>query len=131
MTGLDTNVLVRYLTRDEPEQYQKAKTFLETHCTREQPGYISLIVLCELVWVLKAAYGADREELGRVIEALLLIRQVEIPDRDALWAALQAFRTSQADFADCLIGRLNRQAGCAETVTIDRRAGALEAFRLL
>ena len=131
MTGLDTNVLVRYLTRDDADQYQRAKVFLETTCTEAKPGYINTIVLSELVWVLKTAYGASKDELVTVLEQILLTRQFDVAHRDAVWAALQAFKQSGADFSDCLIDRLNRDAGCAETITFDQKASKLDGFHIL
>ena len=131
MTGIDTNVLVRYITRDDADQYQRAKSFLEATCTEEKPGYVNTIVLSELVWVLKAAYGATRDELVTVLEQILLTRQFEVAHRDAVWAALQAFKQGTADFSDGLIGRLNRDAGCAETATFDQKAGKLDGFHIL
>ena len=95
------------------------------------PGFLNSIVLCELVWVLKAAYGATREETTAVLEQILRTRQFEVADRDTVRAALEAFKQGQADFADCLIGQLNQQAGCDETATFDKQAGALDTFRLL
>ena len=57
MIGLDTNVLVRYLTQDDPQQSARANNLIETQCTKNEPGWIALIVLCELVWVLRGAYN--------------------------------------------------------------------------
>lgn len=131
MTGIDTNVLARYLTRDDPGQYERSKTFLTSQCTSLDPGFLHPIVLCELVWVLKAAYKYGREEIAMTLEKLLQTRQFEIGDRDAVRAALISYRGSNADFADCLIGRLNRSAGCEETVTFDEIAGRIEGFRLI
>ena len=131
MTGLDTNVLVRYLTRDDAVQYRRAKSFLEATCTEANPGYVNVIVLCELVWVLKAAYGATKGDVVQVLEQVLATRQIEVAHRDAVQAALHVFRTSTADFADCLIGHLNRVAGCTATATFDQRAGRLDAFKLV
>lgn len=131
MTGLDTNVLVRYLTRDDASQYRRAKAFLEATCTPEQPGFINSIVLCELVWVLKAAYGCSKDELESMLEKILLTKQFDVAHRDAVWAALQDYKQSPADFSDCLIARLNREAGCAETATFDQAAGTLKGFRVL
>ncbi|MEX0746798.1 MAG: type II toxin-antitoxin system VapC family toxin [Rhodothermales bacterium] len=129
MTGIDTNVLVRYLTRDEPDQYTRAKTFLTSRCTPEDPGFLHPIVLCELVWVLKAAYKYSREEIAMVLEKLLQTRQIVIGDRDAVRAALASYRRSSADFADCLIGRLSSEAGCKKTVTFDEQAAELDGFQ--
>ncbi|NBC18064.1 MAG: PIN domain-containing protein [Bacteroidetes bacterium] len=128
MIGLDTNVLVRYLTRDDAEQYRRAKTFLESRCTEARPGYVNLVVLSELAWVLKAAYGATREEIARVLEQLLVTKQIKVGHRDAVQAALQAYKTSMADFADCLIGSLNQEARCTGTATFDQWASELDGF---
>jgi predicted nucleic-acid-binding protein len=116
MTGIDTNVLVRYLTRDDPDQYRAAKTFLESSCTQEDPGYVGEIVLCEVV---------------DVIDQLLRTRQLQIGHRDSVREALEAYRRSDADFADCLLGALNEAAGCEETVTFDRKAGELDGWNRL
>lgn len=124
-------MLVRYLTRDDPAQYRAAKRFLESHCTSERPGYVNVIVLCELVWVLKGAYGASKEAIVRTLDQILRTRQLQVQQRDQVRAALEDYKHSEADFADCLIGQLNRHAGCSDTVTFDRVAGALDEWRPL
>ena len=131
MTGIDTNVLVRYLTRDDPNQYRAAKTFLESSCTQEDPGYVGEIVLCEVVWVLTGAYDATQSEVVDVIDQLLRTRQLQIGHRDSVREALEAYRHGDADFADCLLGALNEAAGCRETVTFDRKAGELDGWNRL
>jgi predicted nucleic-acid-binding protein len=131
MTGIDTNVLVRYLTRDDPDQYRAAKTFLESSCTQEDPGYVGEIVLCEVVWVLTGAYEATKDEVVDVIDQLLRTRQLQIGHRDSVREALETYRRSDADFADCLLGALNEAAGCRETVTFDRSAGELDGWNRL
>jgi predicted nucleic-acid-binding protein len=131
VTGLDTNVLVRYLTRDDPDQYRAAKSFLESECTQENPGYVSAIVLCELVWVLTGTYNASKAEVARVIDQLLRTRQLQIEHRDRVRQALQEFESGTADFADCLIGHLHQEVGCTQTVTFDRSAAALDTWREL
>lgn len=131
MTGLDTNVLVRYLTRDHPEQYRAAKAFVESTCTKEVPGFIGPVVLCELVWVLTGAYDATNEEVIRAVDQLLRTRQLVVQDRDVVRRALVDYKGGAANFADSLIGQMNREAGCAETVTFDQRAAALDAWREL
>ena len=131
MIGIDTNVLVRYLTRDDPDQYERARTVLTTQCTPDAPGFLHPIVLCELVWVLKGAYKYKREEIAGTLEKLLQVRQLEVGEREAVRSALTSYRTSAADFADCLIGRLNRDAGCTEIITLDESAARLEGYRLI
>jgi len=131
MTGLDTNVLVRYLTRDDPEPYRTAKAFVESTCTQENPGFIGPVVLCELVWVLTGAYDATKEDVARILDQLLRTRQLVVQDRDVVRRALADYRDGAADFADSLIGRMNREAGCVETVTFDRGAAGMEGYRTL
>jgi len=131
MTGVDTNVLVRYITRDHPEQYRAAKRHLESSCTQEAPGYVNVIVLCELAWVLSTAYGAGQEEVARVIDQLLRTRQLQIQHRDQVRSALAEYRDSKAGFPDCLIGQLNREEGADETVTFDQDAAELGRWREL
>ena len=127
MTGLDTNVLVRYLVRDEPTQAAQATRELE----RDERFLVDGIVLCKLVWVLETGYGFSRREIAATLEKVLATAQFEIDSKDLALVALDDFRRSTADFADCLLGRRNRAAGAAETVTFDRSAGRLDGFRLL
>lgn len=127
MTGLDTNVLLRYLLRDDPAQAARAARELE----RDERFLIGSVVLCELVWVLETGYGFARAEIGATLEKVLATAQFEIEDKDVALAALDDFRRSTADFSDCLLGRRNRDAGAAETVTFDRGLRGLEGFRLL
>ena len=124
-------MLVRYLTRDDPEPYRAAKAFIESTCTQEHPGLIGPVVLCELVWVLTGAYDATKADVVRVIDQLLRTRQLVVPDRDGVRRALADYKNSSADFADCLIGQMNQEAGCTETVTFDRSASEVDAYRLL
>ena len=131
MTGIDTNVLVRYITRDHPEQHAAAKRYLESNCTQETPGYVNVIVLCELAWVLTTAYDASQEELARVIDQLLRTRQLQIQRRDQVRSALAEYRDSKAGFPDCLIGQLNRSDGTGETVTFDQNAAQMDRWREL
>ena len=127
MTGLDTNVLLRYLLRDEPSQAARAARELE----RDERFLIGPIVLCEMVWVLETGYGFSRREIAATLEKVLATAQFEIDGKDVALAALDDFRASTADFADCMIGRRNRAAGAVETVTFDRSLRDLDGFRLL
>ena len=127
MTGVDTNVLVRYIVRDEPTQAARAARELE----RGERFLVGSIVLCELVWVLEAGYGFPRRDIVATLEKVLATAQFEIEGKDMALAALDDFRRSMADFSDCLLGRRNQAAGAAETVTFDRGLKGLEGFRLL
>jgi predicted nucleic-acid-binding protein len=127
VTGLDTNVLLRYLLRDEPAQAARAARELE----RDERFLVGSVVLCQLVWMLESGYGFSRAEVAATLEKILATAQFEIEGKDLALVALDDFRGSTADFSDCLVGRRNRAAGAAETVTFDRGLRGLEGFRLL
>jgi len=131
LIGLDTNVLVRYLVQDDPGQSRRASQLISRECTREAPGFINRIVLCELVWVLETAYGYSKEAIAGVLEKVLRTSQFQIEDVQAAWTAFRLYRKGRADFADCLLGTVNHHQGCDRTVTFDQQAGKLEGFDLL
>jgi predicted nucleic-acid-binding protein len=131
MKGVDTNVLVRYITRDDPTQERAASRFLESARTRSEPVFVNVIVLCELVWVLGRAYEYSRAEVAAVIGRVLATEQIVVEDADLAWLALSDFKASKADFADCLIGRKNQRLGCDATVTLDGRLKGLAGFAAL
>ena len=130
MTGLDTNILVRIFIEDDPEQYRKVKEFLQS-LTPESPGYVSLIALIELVWVLRSRYPLNKAQLIQCMERLLEYPELVIEDHTAVTFALYRFSQFKADFADCLIERLGHAAGCKETVTFDLDASRFAGMRLL
>jgi predicted nucleic-acid-binding protein len=131
MIGVDTNVLVRYLVRDDVAQSRRARDRLDAACTNDEPGFISHLVVSELCWVLRGAYRYRRAAIAGVIEALLRTPQLRLEDEALVAGALAVYRTSDADFADCLIGLIHRRAGCGTTVTFDAAAAALGAFTAL
>lgn len=131
MIGLDTNVLVRYLTLDDEVQARRAVALIDDAVERGVPLFVSTIVLCELAWVLQRAYGYGRFEVGTVVERLLRSAQLRFNDAGRLWAALADFRDGSADFPDYLIGRESLDAGCGETVTFDRALEGEVGYRLL
>ena len=127
MKGIDTNVLVRYLVQDEPEQARRASRFISNACSADDPGFINQIVLCELVWVLESAYGYPRDRVAQLIESILRTAQLKVENADNAWTALREYRTG-VDFADSLIAAVNQRAGCEETATFDRKAGRRAGF---
>ena len=131
MIGLDTNVLVRYLVQDDPVQAKVATRFIEEQCTATQPGLISLIVLCELVWVFESAYSYDKSLICGVVERLLITAELDIEAPLQARAALNEFQAGNTDFADCLIQQLNRSRGADYTVTFDRKAAKNRYAQLL
>lgn len=121
MIGLDTNVLVRYLTQDDAEQAAAANRVMQAQCTADDPCRLSLVVLCELVWVLGRAYGCDREAIAGILERLLSAAELEVADEAIAWRALRAYAEGPADFADYCILFANREAGCSRTLSFDQR----------
>ena len=131
MTGLDTNVLVRYLTRDDPRQFRKAQEFLTGLSAKGETAHVSVIVLCELAWVLESAYRLDKPSIVGALRGLLDTVQFSIEDRDLVSDAVEEFSSGRAGFADYLIGIRNQAAACGKTATFDRALGSSPAFLVL
>ncbi len=123
MTGLDTNVLVRYIAQDDKVQSARAAALIEKECSAAMPGYVGLVVLAEVVWVSESRYGATRQEVADIVRRVLSIRQLVVQEAEIVWKALRMFEGGKADFADCLIERTAVGAGCTRTMTFDKRAG--------
>jgi predicted nucleic-acid-binding protein len=121
MIGLDTNVLVRFLTHDDSTQ-TAVVTKLLASLSPDSPGYVSLVVLVELIWVLDSFYRFKRNEIGDVIETLLRAREIVLEHPEIVEQALRKFKTGNADFADFIIDRAAHAAGCDYTLTFDRKA---------
>ena len=118
MIGLDTNVLVRYVTQDDPVQSAKASSLIESF-TATSPGFVSLVSVVELVWVLQSCYQCPKTQVVAVLETLLRTRELIIEHTELIWQAVRRFTTTKADFADCLIERCAHAAGCEYTATLD------------
>jgi predicted nucleic-acid-binding protein len=122
MIGLDTNVLVRYVVQDDARQARLASKAIETHCSAEHPGFVALLVLVELVWVLDRGYGYSRAQVAAVLEGLVASAELLVEQPDLARTAIATYGSTGMDFADCLIGLVNRSRGCTTTLTFDRRA---------
>lgn len=131
MTGLDTNVLVRYLTEDDPVQSKRAAAWIQTTVGRNERCFISPMVLCELAWVLRWTYEVSKADLLLTFDRLMATTQFVIGDKDIVRAGLDAYRSGTADFADYVIGEIHRDAGCDKTVTFDRRLRRSGRFQVL
>ncbi len=121
MIGLDTNVIVRYVAQDDSRQSPKATRLIES-LTVDVPGYVSLVSVVELVWVLTDCYALTKGEICEVLETLLRTKEIIVAHADTVWKAVRQFKESKADFADCLIERSADEAGCSYTTTFDRDA---------
>ncbi len=129
MIALDTNVLVRLLVKDDAAQTRKVVRLLERLAADGEQAWVSELVVCELVWVLRAAYGFDRETIVDVLARLLAARQLVFASPDRLLRALRAYATGGGDLADYLIREDARAAGCDAVVTFDRALLKEDLFR--
>ena len=129
MIGLDTNVVVRYLVQDDPEQSATASAVIDA-LTEREPGFLSLVTVVELHWVLRRAYSLPAPHCRDLLERLLDARELRVERPSIIRAALTNSRQG-ADFADAVIAELGRAAGCHHTVTFDHGASALDDMRLL
>jgi predicted nucleic-acid-binding protein len=131
MIGLDTNILVRYLTQDDPEQSAKATELIEHRLTERDPGFISVVAMVETVWVLDWAYGLDAQEIAGAIERILQVDVLSVENEQEVFTAMIALRQARGSFADALIAELGSRAGCRHTLTFDQKALRLRGFRPL
>jgi predicted nucleic-acid-binding protein len=130
MTGLDTNILVRYLTQDDPIQSRKATDIIERILSIENPGFVSVVTTAETVWALDRAYGFRSREIAAVIERMLQVEVLVIQHEQEVFAAMIALKQGRSSFADALIAELGAQAGCVHTLTFDQKALRFPRFRL-
>ena len=128
MIGLDTNVLVRYATQDDPQQSAIAERIIDS-LTPQNPGFVSQIALVESVWVLRRLFDADDESIDRFVTHLLDARELVIENPDGVRQALAATRGGP-EFTDAVLAQAGLAAGCDYTVTFDRRAAAVVGMQL-
>jgi predicted nucleic-acid-binding protein len=130
MIGLDSNILIRYLTQDDPIQSPKATEIMERQLTERNPGFVSIVALVEMVWVLDRAYDLTPGEISRAVERMLQTDVLVLENEQQVFTAMVAFQEGRGAFADALIAELGTRAGCSHTLTFDRKASRLPGFRL-
>jgi predicted nucleic-acid-binding protein len=132
MMGLDTNVLLRYLAQDDPKQSPRATEFIEQRLTQQKPGFVSLVAILEVVWVLKSLFKRSRQEIARDIEMLLTADTLEVQNEQEVYLAVVSLRNGVGTFEDALIGSLGAWRGCSATLTFDEDAAKrLHGFQLI
>jgi predicted nucleic-acid-binding protein len=131
MIGLDTIILVRYLAQDDPLQSPIATDLIEHRLTEDEPGFISVVAMAEVAWVLERAYGLADQDIAAAIEGVLQAEVLIVESEQEVFTAMVALKERRGSFADALIGALGAKAGCSRTVTFDRRAQRLSEFELL
>src|SRR5258708_5046920 len=130
MIGLDTNILVRYLTQDDPLQSSKATEIIERRLTEETPGFVSIVAMVETVWVLDRACGFRAHKMGAGVEGMLQPDVLVIENEREVFPAMIALKEGQGSFADSVIAALGIRAGCSCTLTFDHKAARLRGFEL-
>ena len=131
MLGIDTNVLVRYLVRDDQAQYEKARRLIDRELSKGEPVLVSLLVLLETEWVLRIRYDLAKADLVATLSALLDTSDLVVEDEPSVENAIYSWKDSAVDFADCLIEARNRRLGCRATATFDGKAVKLAGFSSL
>ena len=128
MLGIDTNVLVRFLVRDDEAQFEKARKLIKREITAGRRVFVSQLVLLETEWVLRSRYSLPKHQIVAAISGFLDTADVQVEDEPAIEEALYLWKDAAADFADCLIGTNNRRLGCRATATFDVKASRLPGF---
>ena len=130
MIGVDTNILVRYFTQDDAEQAKIVEQIIDTHATSAHSLFINNIVIVELIWVLERGYKYQKEEIAKLIKQILSTEEFAFENQKLLWLALAQYNQNNLDFSDALIGEINKEACCIETLTFDKSAIKARNFTL-
>ena len=130
MVGFDTNVLVRYLAQDDAAQSRLANRAFGA-LSKDEPGFISLIVLCEMVWVLEDLYAMKKPALIDILRTLLESDELQIESKALVWQVFGQFSGASLDFSDALIAAVGSSAGGVHTLTFDKAAAKAAGLSLL
>jgi len=131
MIALDTNVLIRLLVEDDPDQALRARELIESVSEKGERCYVGDPVLCELEWVLESVYRASRKDVLSALTQVFRNAVFEVEDPQTVAKALEAFATGKGDFSDCLLGARAKARGAETTYTFDRSLRGNPSFTLL
>jgi predicted nucleic-acid-binding protein len=131
MIALDTNILVRLITRDDEAQALRSKSIFDLHRNDDGALFVSDIVLVELCWTLERSYRLTRQEIESVLLSLLENSTVQLESPALVRDAIASFRTDGVGFSDCLIVARAHHEGCTKTLTFDRRMSSLPNVEIL
>lgn len=122
MKALDTNVLVRFLVQDDEQQTRVVNALLSDAETRKEVLFVSNVVVMEIIWVLKSAYGASRDDILLALNELLSMSVLEFQDQPAVRDFVTSAQGNTYDLADLLIAQVGQIKGCDTTLTFDKKA---------
>jgi predicted nucleic-acid-binding protein len=131
MIGLDTNVILRYLLQDDPKQTRQANLIVDRQLSERTPGFISLVTILEIVWVLRSLLKQNPSQIASHLENLLAADSLEVQNEQQVFDAVFVLKRGTGDFEDALIAALNAWEGCSHTLTFDRKAARLPHFRAI
>ena len=130
MIGLDTNVLLRFIAQDDKQQSPMADTIIAS-LTKRNPGWIAVATVLEFVWAMSKSMRFPKSVVCNALDRMLALDTIVMEQETIVSLAVQQYRATRADFADCLIAASARAAGCAKTVTFDKIAARDAGMELL
>lgn len=131
MIGLDTNIVLRYLLQDDPKQTRQANHVIDRQLSNENPGFISLVTVLEVVSVLRSLFKRTPAQIAAHLAQLLAADTLRVQNEQQVFEAAFALKRGTGEFEDALIGALDLWSGCSVTLTFDRKAARLPLFRLI
>ena len=131
MIGLDANILIRHLVQDDPVQSPRASALIERRLSEANPGFVSIVAIAEIVWVLDRVYRFSSRDIAAAVERVLQTDVLVVESEQEVFTAMIALKDGRGSFADALIGALGAKAGCSRTLTFDRKALRLPDFEPL
>jgi predicted nucleic-acid-binding protein len=131
MIGLDANILIRHLVQDDPVQSPRASALVERRLSEANPGFVSIVAIAEIVWVLDRVYRFSSRDIAAAVERVLQTDVLVVESEQEVFTAMIALKDGRGSFADALIGALGAKAGCSRTLTFDRKALRLPDFEPL
>jgi len=131
MIGIDTNILVRYVTGDDETQSEKVDKLIDQYVGKSASIFINNIVICELIWVLEKGYKYHKNQIVTVLKEVAVTLEFCFEDHQTFWLSIIEYEKSTVDFSDILIGNINIVKGCTENFTFDLKASSLLLFKLL
>jgi len=131
MKALDTNVLVRFLVKDDERQAKAVYRIFKQAESKVEVFFVPTLVVLETVWVLDSVYEITRQEILDAIDELLLMPILEFDAQTVIRSFISSARENKADLSDLLIAHYAKYSGCDSVITFDKRAAKNELFELL